>query len=324
MALVAGEQTGMLSRVANSVFWMSRYIERAENTARFLDVVHHLVLDLPGETSNQWESLIYASGDHEPYLERYGSFTEAGATQFLTFDRDNPNSILSCLWLARENARSIREVVSSEMWEQINRSYHLVREAQQSDRLRQEGPAFYSHFKKACHLFAGITDATMSHNEAWHFARLGRLLERADKTTRILDVKYFMLLPRVDYVGSPYDSLQWAALLRCLSALEMYRKRFHQILPKSVAAFLLLDGDFPRSVRFCLGEAEDSIQRITGTRRGFSNRAEQQLGRLRAEVDFTDIEQIFAQGLHEYLDVVQSRLNDVGAAVHETFFAVDQ
>ena len=311
----------MLSRVANSVFWMSRYIERAENTARFLDAVRHLVLDLPGETSNQWESLIFASGDHEDYKKRYGEPTEAGVTQFLTFDRDNPNSMLSCIWRARENARSIREVVSSEMWEQINRSYHMVREAQLSDRLTIEGPAFYSHFKKACHLFAGITDDTMTHNEPWHFVQMGRLLERADKTSRLLDVKYFMLLPRVDYVGSPYDSLQWAALLRCLSGLDMYRKEYHQILPKHVAAFLILDPDFPRAVRYCLIGAEDSMRHLTGTgRRAFRNVAEQLLGRLRADLDFTDIDEIFDRGLHEYLDAFQTKLNAVGAAIHDTFF----
>lgn len=312
----------MLSRVANSVFWMSRYIERAENIARFLDVVQHLVLDLPGESSNQWESLIYASGDYEDFKERYGEPTEETVVRFLTFDRDNPNSIISSLQMARENARSVREIVSSEMWEQINRSYHMVRTAQITKRLSTDAPAFFSHFKKACYLFAGITDATMSHSEAWHFTRMGRMIERADKTSRMLDVKYFMLLPRVDYVGSPYDSLQWAALLRCLGALEMYRKQHHEILPRNVAEFLVLDPDFPRAVRFCLIRAEESMHNITGTRvRSFGNQAEQRMGRLRAELDYTDGKEIFSYGLHEYLDAFQSKLNEVGAAIHTAFFA---
>jgi uncharacterized alpha-E superfamily protein len=313
----------MLSRVANSIYWMSRYIERAENTARFIDVVRHLVLDLPTEDANHWESLIFASGDAEGFEERYGTPDEAGVMQFLTFDRQNPNSILSSMYMARENARTIREVISSEMWEQINRSYLMVREAQQSDRLADDPAAFFSHFKKACHLFVGITDITMTHNTAWHFVRMGRLLERADKTSRAIDVKYFMLLPNVEYVGSPYDSLQWGALLKSISALEMYRKLYHQFLPKQVVAFLVLHPEFPRSVHYCLIKAEDSLHAITGTRPSrFSNKPEQLLGRLRSELNFTDTDDIFNYGLHEFLDTFQAKLNNVGTAIHEKFFAI--
>ena len=313
----------MLSRVANSIHWMSRYIERAENIARFVDVVQRLLLDLPDASGTEWEALISATGDKDAFTASHGDANERNVIEFLTFDRENPNSMASCLFAARENARSIREVISSEMWEQINRSYWMLRDAQSTERIKDDPEAFFSHFKKACHLLIGITDTTMSHGDAWHFARLGRLLERADKTSRILDVKYFMLLPRVDYVGSPYDSLQWAALLRCSSALEMYRKRHHHLTPEHVAEFLLLDRDFPRSVRFCLAASEESIRDITGSAPGtFCNTAEQKLGRLRADFDYTSIDEIIQQGLHEYLDTFQLRLNDVGAAIHDSFFAV--
>lgn len=311
----------MLSRVANSIYWMSRYIERAENIARFVDVVRHLVLDLPDQVTNQWESLIEATGDREAFEQRYGQATEANVIRFLTFDRENPNSICSCLWSARENARSVRETISSEMWEQINRSYLMVKDPQANDRVDDDPAAFFSHLKKACHLFVGLTDTTMTHGEGWHFGRMGRLIERADKTSRMIDVKYFVLLPRVDYVGSPYDSLQWAALLKSLSAFEMYRKRYHQIIPKHVAEFLILDRQFPRSMRYSVIKAEESLHVITGSPSAtFSNLAEQRVGRLRAELDYADIQETLDAGLHEYLDGFQIKLNDFGSAVFKTFF----
>ena len=313
----------MLSRVADTIYWMNRYIERAENTSRFVDVVRHLVLDLPGNLGNQWESLIMATGDEEVFKERFGEATEANVMHFLTFDRENPNSIISCLWAARENARSIREVISSEMWEQINRSYLMIKDADSAHRVDDDPAGFFSHFKKACHLFLGVTDSTMTHGEGWHFGRMGRLLERADMTSRMIDVKYYVLLPRVDYVGSPYDSLQWTALLKSLSAFEMYRKRFHQISPKHVAEFLLLDSQFPRSIHYCLIKAEESLHTITGTpAASYSNLAEQRIGRLRSEMDYADIQEILDSGLHEYLDHFQYRLNDFGDSIYKTFCAV--
>lgn len=313
----------MLSRVANSVYWMSRYIERAENVARCLDVVQHLVLDLPGETGNQWSALIQASGDDADFSARYGKANEDSVERFLVFDHDNPNSIVSCLGNARENARRVREIISSEMWEQVNRSYHMIREAEKANRLASDPASFFAHFKKACHLFAGIADATMTHNDAWLFMQMGRLMERADKTSRILDAKYYMLLPRVSDVGSAYDDIQWAALLKSTSALEMYRKRHHRIDPKNVAEFLLLDREFPRSIRFSVTAVDSANQRLSGgTSATFANPAGQRLGRLRADLDYTSIEEVLTGGLHEYLDGLQMQLNDAGAAIHESYFGI--
>src|SRR5262249_3263760 len=215
----------MLSRVADSIYWMSRYIERAENVARFVEVNLQLMLDLPvASTGEQWEALVTTTGDHAEFRSRYDTPSPQNVIQFLAFDADNPNAILSCLHAARENARMVREVITSTMWEQLNTFYLLVREAARGRAL--ESPHdFFSQVRMASHLFTGVTDATMSHNEAWHFCRLGRKLERADKTTRILDVKYFLLLPAATDVGTPVDDIQWAAVLRSASALAMYRKR---------------------------------------------------------------------------------------------------
>lgn len=176
----------------------------------------------------------------------------------------------------------------------------------------------------AGHLFAGITDATMTHNEGWHFGQIGRFIERADKTTRILDVKYFILLPSVQYVGTALDEIQWMALLKSASAYEMYRKRKqHRIDPTHVAEFLILDREFPRSIQFCLLQAERSLHEITGTPANhWQNPAERALGRLRAELDYVTIEEIIKQGLHEFLDNLQQQMNDVGKKMFEAFFAL--
>jgi uncharacterized alpha-E superfamily protein len=242
--------------------------------------------------------------------------------QFLLADPANANSILSCLVAARENARSVREVISADMWEQVNRFYLMVRDAVSKGLSSHNLHPFLLDVKANSHLFLGITDATMSHSEGWHFARLGRLLERADKTSRILDVKYFMLLPTVAEVGTPFDIIQWSALLKSASALEMYYRRFGRISPDDVAAFLVLDSTFPRAIRYCLIKSEDSLHAISGSEHGaYQNQAEKRLGRLRAGLDFADVEDCIADGLHEFVDHFQAQLNDVGDAIFGTFFA---
>ena len=313
----------MLSRVANSIYWMSRYLERAENVARFVDVNLNLTLDMPTEVSEQWAPLVNITGDLELFSKRYRVPTRENVLHFLTFDRENPNSILSCVRHARENARSVREVISSEMWEQANRFYLLVKDASKSRAVIENPHDFYTDVKLASHLFDGITEATMSHGEAWHFLQVGELLERADKTSRILDVKYFILLPDVRAVGTAIDNIQWAALLKSASALEMYRKHSKQIDPFKVADFLILNRDFPRSVHSCLERAALSLHAITGSSMdNFNNKAEQGLGRLLSDLNYTQIDEIIHDGLHEFLDKLQSRLNWIDDAIFEAFFTL--
>src|SRR5437868_1960335 len=194
----------LLSRVADSVYWMARYVERAENIARVIEVNLHLQLDLPLSPANQWQPLIDTSGDTAVFGEKYGPATQATVISFLTQDTGNPNSIFTCIRAARENARSVRETISSEMWEQVN-SMYLHMQGQWNMHDSSTLPEIFRGMRLASHMFQGITDATMSHNEAWHFTCLGRQMERADKTSRLLDVKYFMLLPSASSVGTPYD-----------------------------------------------------------------------------------------------------------------------
>lgn len=313
----------MLSRVANSIYWMARYLERAENIARFIDVNLHLMLDSTVEREEQWEPLVIVSGDHEQFTEKYGVPSKDNVINFLTFDRDNPNSIISCVINARENARTVREVISSEMWAEVNTFYYILLDAEKSGVALSTPYNFYNKIKMQSHLFIGTTDTTMLHGEAWHFDQLGRLLERADKTSRILDVKYFLLLPRVEDVGTPIDNIGWAALLNSASAFEMYRKKFRRITPTDVARFLILDLEFPRTMRYCLLKAQISLHEITGTVIGtFTNKAERKLGRLRSDLDYANIDEIISLGLHEFLDEFQTELNGVGDAIFDTFFSL--
>ncbi|MDE0009871.1 MAG: alpha-E domain-containing protein [Candidatus Poribacteria bacterium] len=312
----------MLSRVAESIYWMSRYIERAENVARFVDVNLHLMLDMPVGMQTQWEPLVATTGDDEVFAERYGDASRESVIRFLTFDTENPNSITSCLRAARENARSVRENISSEMWEQLNDAYLLVTNTSEEWAMA-EPHEFFRDTKLASHLFMGLTDNVMSHGEGWHFSQLGRLIERADKTSRIVDVKYFILLPSVWDVNTSFDDIQWGALLHSASGFEMYRRTYGLISPDNVVAFLLLDREFPRSVLYCLSKAEESLHAISGTPlETFSNSAEQRLGQLRAEFAYAQVKQVLSSGLHEFLDAFQIKLNSVGDDIHKTFFAL--
>jgi uncharacterized alpha-E superfamily protein len=310
----------VLSRVADSIYWMSRYIERADNIARVVDVTLNLILDMPLGSRQQWQPLVETTGDAEEFARRYGTATQQRVIQFLTFDPENPSSIHSCLRAARDNARSVREIISSEMWEQVNQFYLMVNTAAADPRSLSSPHQLFTSVKMSSHLFAGVTDATMTHNEGWHFSRLARHLERAEKTSRIIDVKYFLLLPTAADVGTTYDDMQWAAVLRSASAFEMYRKRHGRMSPERIVEFLLLDREFPRAVQWCLLAARESVHAISGTPAGmFRNVVEQLLGEVCSELDYARADDIVARGLHEYLDRLQTRMNFIGGGIHDTF-----
>ena len=311
----------LLSRVADSVYWLGRYIERAENVARFLDVNHNLMIDLPRGYGDQWQPIVDTTGDRAAFAEHFAVATRENVVRFLAFDTRNPNSISSCVLAARENARSVRETISSEMWHQINSLYLLIA-AESRKPVPEELPEFCHNVRMACHLFQGITHNTMTHNEAWNFLRVGTLLERADKTTRMLDVKYFILLPSVSDVGTPYDDIQWSAVLKSVSGFEMYRKRHGRISPERIVEFLLLDGEFPRAVSYCIHLADGALHAITGVRPGgFSCPSEQRMGLLRSELEYAQVETILQAGLHEFFDALQTKMNTIDECILGDFFA---
>jgi uncharacterized alpha-E superfamily protein len=311
---------------------MSRYAERAENVARFLDVSSQVVLDLPEAHGNPWAAVIAATGDEDFFGERYGAPTRDSVVRFLTVDASSPNSIVSCLRHARDNARSIREAISSEMWEQINRWYLMVRDAAAGSPAIIDDPHdFLTSVKEASHQFVGVTYLTMTHGEGWHFGRLGRVLERADQTSRIIDARQMLMPPR-SRGAAAHDEVDLTALLRSVSALEMYRKRHGRLDYTQVMSFLILAKQFPRSILHCLDAGQASLEAISGMSTATASGAsaslpERLLGRLRAEYEYAVIDEILEgrpgerQSLHDHLDQLQLKLNDVGIAIFGTFFA---
>lgn len=309
----------MLSRVAESLYWMQRYRERAENICRLIQASLHLNVDAPGDTQEQWHPVVATTGDIELFEKLYGKATESNVLRFLTLDLNNPNSILNCILHSRENARSIRPVITSEMWHELNSTHVYIQRKARDGRL--PSPDFYEYIRKSCQLFTGIMDTTLSHNEAWHFGRLGNLIERADQTSRILDVKYFILLPDPGHVGTVYDDIQWTALLKSVSALGMYRRDYNTIQHSHVAEFLILDRDFPRAIYSCLFRAEQSLRLL------LDNQVEncqsyRQISNLCHSLSTLEIGQIFQIGLHEFLDNIQSRINEINASITADFFAI--
>lgn len=315
----------MLSRVANSIYWVNRYVERAENYARFISVNINLALDAPGLLTEQWEPLLIATNDRARFTEFYEIPTRENVVFFMTFDARNPNSIYSCLSEARENARTIREVITKEMWEHLNSFYLSVKEnSRASNRSIEELRLFFEEIKFGCQSFWGIIDATQTRNEGFHFGRLGKLLERADKTSRFLDVQYFSLLPNEQGLGTPKELLIWTSVLKSASAFNMYRQQHHGMVPSKIVEFLILDRSFPRSIAFSIKQAELSLYEISGQKYadGYSNPAEKQLSSLRHEIEFSEINDIFEMGLHDYLDVFQTKNNRVGASIQNTYFGL--
>jgi uncharacterized alpha-E superfamily protein len=312
----------MLSRVADSLFWLGRYAERAENYARFIDVNYNLALDLPPGVTEQWRPVISATGD-EPYFNSlYKEASRENAIRFLAFDKQNLNSIINSVYMARENARQIRENITNEIWEVLNELYHYVNDLERKKTWRKNKPEVFREIKRLTQLMWGIGYDSVPRTQGWYFSRMGQLLERADKTSRILDVKYHILLPSVESVGQPIDFLHWNALLKSVSGFNSYRKLYGKLEPTNIVEYLILNEYFPRSILYCLRKTEESLHAISQSNRGFTNLAEKELGKLRSELEYADVKDIFSSGLHEYLDQLQQRINKISEAIYEQYFKI--
>jgi len=312
----------MLSRVANSLYWLNRYVERAENIARIIGANLNFMLDSDTNITEQWSPLIWITGNQNLFYEKYKEATRENVVSFLLFDTEYPSSIINCLSSARENARTVREIINIEMWEQINRFYLMIHSASENKKISIDKIIeFLEEIKLNCHIFYGIQESTFSRNESWHFGRLGKLLERADQTSRIIDVKYFYVLPSVNLVGSTFDILQWSTILKSASGFEMYKKTYKAIKPDQILQFLILDSEFPRAIKYCLNKSNASLHAIMGSdTSSFTNKPEQTLGLLRSELAYTDIQNIINTGLHEFIDSLQLKLVKVGHDIYREFF----
>ncbi|HLK56969.1 MAG TPA: alpha-E domain-containing protein [Chthonomonadaceae bacterium] len=340
----------MLCRDADACYWIGRYVERAEATARMVDVHYHAALEsaLPAGQGSfeeselrpmRWQSLLAISGSADAFYKRYGAENDRDVLHFFAFDLENSNSILSTWKYARENARSIRELLASEMWETLNVSWLQLKEWNTERVLAGVPHEFFQMVKDASHLFQGILNRTMLMGETRDWLDTGRFLERACQTARLLDVKYHDLLPAYapadsrptgtengsgPYgVGGPLDMHGWIAVLKSVSAFEMYRKTHRDgIRPAQIVEFLVLNPQFPASVRHGIGRVEGCLRRISGNRGDEAiNEPERLIGRLRADLTYTRPEEIIADGLHEFLDGVQRRCAAVGHAITRTYLS---
>lgn len=315
----------MLSRVADSLYWMSRYIERAENIARLLDVNLQLLLDFEqmddAKLKEHWEPVIRAAGEEELFYKLYERADSQSVTDFLTFNKSNPSSVISCMFSARENARMIRDQISTEMWQSLNQAYLFLKSNNAKLVWEQGAYDFYKQIQDYSHLFQGMADSTFSHTEGFYFMQVGKYLERADKTSRILDIKYHILLPSVEEVGGAVDAVQWGAILKSCSAFEAYHSLYvSSVDPMKVSDFLIFNENFPRSILFSVRHLDTNLHRISGCNPGFySNEVERISGRLVSDLTFENIEDVFNFGLHEYLEKLQNRFVEIGKAVFDNY-----
>ncbi|HMN44888.1 MAG TPA: alpha-E domain-containing protein [Povalibacter sp.] len=309
----------MLSRTADHLYWMARYTERAENLARMLEVNYRMSLlpQGPEIVEQGWVATLTIIGLMDAFKQRYGAVTPANAIAFLVFDRDNPMSIYSCVRAARENARAVRGTLTSEIWESVNATWLEIRVAGMRPSSEAEVGNFFEWVKHRSHLIRGVIQGTMLRDEAWHFTWLGTYLERSDSTARILDVKYHLLLPRGEKAGGAADYYQWSALLNSVSAFEVYRRVYRDLItPRRVAELLVLRSDMPRSLHRCV---EQLYTHLIAVRNGQSAETERRAGELHASLRFGRIEDIFELGLHEYLVQFMGRTRDLGERVSRDF-----
>ena len=312
----------MLSRAANNLYWMSRHIERAENTARELDVTYRMSL-LPYRTHDQswadpWAVPLVINGLATSYYERFtGALTSERVLRFMALDHANPSSIYSCIQSARENARTVRGAITSEMYEDINGMWLEMGNRANESLFTQGISEFFDWVKMRSHRFRGVTVGTMLRDEAYQFIRLGTFMERADNTARILDVKYHTLLPSVADVGGAVDYYQWGALLRSVSAFDSYRKVYsNAITPIKVAELLILRDDVPRSLHACTKEIYEILRGLCDAS---SREPERLAGELNAQLRYGRTEQIITLGLHEYLMGILDKLSALNEEVVRHF-----
>jgi uncharacterized alpha-E superfamily protein len=310
----------LLARFADCIFWLARYIERAENLARILDVNETFSRDSRG--GQNWRSIVQLNSDEERFFATHPAATAQSVVKFYVIDSANPTSIVSAIRYARENARTLRPLISTEMWVQLNVFYNRLAALGEDDLTPGRLAALFGSIKEACQTHTGITEGTFFRDQGWYFYQLGRYIERADQTTRLLDIKYHSLLPSLSDVGSPADVSQWNALLRSAAGYHAYR-RLHtaSTTPARVAGFLLLNQAFPRSVHHCVREVSQLLSEVKSRYAlRHANDAAEELDRLRAVLGTLDISTILSDGLHEFLDLMQQQLNAVTRDLSIAFF----
>ncbi len=310
----------MLSRVADNLYWMSRYMERAENLARLMLVSTEMLLDSSAlgrrARGEYWMPVLVATAMEGAFAELYPRPGASDVARFFALDARNPDSILSCVRQARENARTVRDQISDEMWTELN-ALHLFVGSGEGREMHERSPqAFYEKVIQSSLLFDGITMATLSRTEGWQFLQLGRYLERADKTSRFLDIRR-QTVEELDAL----QQIQGSTILRACSAAAAFRRIYGTDFgDANILEFLLLSIEFPRSVRFCVRAVDDVLHQISGTPTGqYSNGAEKVTGALLAKLNFAGVQEVLDRGVHSYIDDLQTALNAAGQEIFEKY-----
>jgi uncharacterized alpha-E superfamily protein len=312
-------QITMLSRVADSLYWMSRYLERAEHTARLIDVDFQLRLDQSPETgSDRWWRLLEALQSPVP---EDGKIDATTLTHILTLDKTNSSSIISCVASARENLRQVREQCSSEMWEQLNRLYLQVNSTISSEAWLLHSYVFFRAVQEGAHLFQGVTDSTMSHGEGWQYIQLGRFVERTDALARLIGTYFSRLPDSPDQAAESEEYLEWVGLLKSCAAFEAYCKKYTaELRPLRVAEFLLLNPEFPHSVRFSVDKVHAALQAIAELTERKAEQPVRLSGRLRATLSFSQIDEVMASGANAYVESIRQQCGQAHTAIHQIYF----
>ncbi|MBF0680796.1 MAG: alpha-E domain-containing protein [Devosia sp.] len=309
----------LLGRTASGLFWMHRYIERAENMARIVDAGLRMALTRTSNASEEWSSVVLSAGAISAYQTKYTHYTAASVADFLLRDRDNPSSVISCIEAARFNARMVRTALTRDAWEAVNEAWMALKAALDCPLQESELPRLLDAIKRETSLIRGAFHGTMLRNEIFNFSRIGTFIERADNTSRILDVKYYVLLPAMSYVGGTMDNYQWESILRSVSAHRSYRWVYDsQYNPTHIADYLMLNGRMPRSLHFCyrnIVENLDFLAEDYGLRHACHNQAAHTLASIRGK----QIEEVFDFGLHEFLTDFISQNNRLGVAIARAF-----
>lgn len=315
----------MLSRTADNLFWLARYMERAETAARFLEVGGRIAL-LPNAGDgfrNEWDALLRAAGTSDAFARKYGEPVQRNIESHLFFDHDNPSSVAACIRRARENGRIVRTALTTQVWEALNTAHEELRAIERQPRADAGLTALTEWTLRTAALVRGTIDATLLRNDGYDFLHLGYHLERADNTARLLDVKYFVLLPKVEFVGSGLDNYQWATLLRALSAHRAFHWAYGgEVTASKIGHFLILNPQCPRSLLASVQGLNAHLDRLA---RGYgrSTPAQTAARALLGEMAEMQVEQVFDEGLHEYLSRFINEIADLGARIHDSYLSGD-
>ncbi|AVW90345.1 alpha-E domain-containing protein [Celeribacter baekdonensis] len=309
----------MLGKTANGLYWMFRYLERAENTSRLVDTGQRIGLTRLGDADDEWTSVMQSAGVIEGYDAHYDEISKDSAIDWMLRSRDNPSSVLSTISEARQNARLVRTALTGEVWEALNGCYMATREALKRKVSERDLPAVLGLIRQRTALVRGATHGTMLRNDIYDFARIGTFIERADATARILDVKYYVLLPSNFSVGSSIDNVHWETILRSVSARGGFRMAYgSQVNARDIAQFLVLDKRMPRSLNFCVSKIYDNLSYLGADYGGkfpSVDLAEALVNRFNAH----DIDAVFEYGLHEYIQNVLTSLRHLGGQIEQDY-----